>query len=256
MVNGSATQAAVRESSSSLMNASRKPNSNGNDNELGKEDFLNLMMAQMTHQDPMNPMDSQGMMDQLTSMGSLEQLMTLNKGVASLNSSQADMVRTNAYSFLDKDVTVKGGRVDVTGGMSSDIQFEVAREAQKVSVRITDTNGTPVREISPGRLAAGQQTVVWDKRDQNGDPVADGTYFYNVSASTSENESIPVSMFTRGKVSGVRFIDGRPVVKLNGGEVDLRDVVEVSNTSANTFGNQAPKPLRDEMNPKPLAGAE
>ena len=76
---------------------------------LGKEDFLKLLLAQTTHQDPLNPMDSAGMMQQLTGMGSLEQLININKTLGDLNLTQNDIVRANTFSFLDKDVTIRGG---------------------------------------------------------------------------------------------------------------------------------------------------
>jgi len=68
---------------------------------LGKDDFLKLLMAQVTNQDPLNPMDSQGMMDQLTGMGSLEQLININDSLAKLNKSQLEILRANTYAFLD-----------------------------------------------------------------------------------------------------------------------------------------------------------
>ena len=59
---------------------------------LGKDEFLKLLMAQVTNQDPLNPMDSQGMMDQLTGMGSLEQLININDSLGKLNKTQAEIV--------------------------------------------------------------------------------------------------------------------------------------------------------------------
>jgi flagellar basal-body rod modification protein FlgD len=42
--------------------------------ELGKQDFLNLLMTQMSHQDPMDPMNTDSMMQQMASLGTVEQL--------------------------------------------------------------------------------------------------------------------------------------------------------------------------------------
>jgi len=48
-----------------------KASSNG---ELGKDDFLKLFVAQLSHQDPMNPMNDQDMMGQMASFSQLEQI--------------------------------------------------------------------------------------------------------------------------------------------------------------------------------------
>ncbi len=44
------------------------------------------------------------------------------------------------------------------------------------------------------------------------------------------------------------IVDGEPV--------DPRDVVEISNVSQRLFGNREPRPLQDEMMPKPPLAAK
>ncbi|MCZ6728101.1 MAG: flagellar hook assembly protein FlgD [SAR324 cluster bacterium] len=248
MTEVSQSQAAIRQASTSLTNATtrREP---GKDT-LGKEDFLNLLMTQVTHQNPLNPMDSQGMMDQLTAMGSLEQLINLNKRMDEFNATQGQIVRTTAYSFLDKDITINGGRAAVTDGTSTGLQFTLPREAASVNVFITDNDGGTVRKINLGQMAGGSHVVPWDARDDDSDPVASGSYSYNVTAQSGDNQSIPVELFMRGKVSGVKFIDGRPVVLMNGQTVQPKDILEISNRSERLFSGREPRPLMEELQPK------
>ncbi len=52
--------------------------------ELGKTDFLNLLVAQLKNQDPMNPMNGQDFIAQLATFSSLEQLISINDGVTEL----------------------------------------------------------------------------------------------------------------------------------------------------------------------------
>jgi flagellar basal-body rod modification protein FlgD len=52
--------------------------------ELGKSDFLQLLVTQLKHQDPMNPMDNQEFIAQLATFNSLEQLMSINKAVSQI----------------------------------------------------------------------------------------------------------------------------------------------------------------------------
>jgi flagellar basal-body rod modification protein FlgD len=53
-------------------------------NEIGKDQFLELLVAQLQNQDPMHPVDNQQFIAQLATFSSLEQLMSINKGVSSL----------------------------------------------------------------------------------------------------------------------------------------------------------------------------
>jgi flagellar hook assembly protein FlgD len=52
--------------------------------ELGKSEFLELLVTQLQNQDPMNPMDNQAFITQLATFSSLEQLMSINQGVTKL----------------------------------------------------------------------------------------------------------------------------------------------------------------------------
>jgi flagellar basal-body rod modification protein FlgD len=52
--------------------------------EINKSDFLELLVAQLKHQDPMNPVDNQQFIAQLATFSSLEQLISINAGVTKL----------------------------------------------------------------------------------------------------------------------------------------------------------------------------
>jgi flagellar basal-body rod modification protein FlgD len=240
----------IRQANTSLNNALTRKTGEAKES-LSKDDFLKLLMAQATHQDPLNPMDSQGMMNQLTAMGSLEQMINMNKQLGQLNQVQGDISQATAYTFLDKDVTVKGGRVSVSQGATPGLQFQIPNEAESVKVQITDKTGAVVRALDLGAQSPGRHTVNWDARDNDGEAVLDGMYSYEVVAKSPDNEPLPVELYMRGKVSGVRFENGRNLLKVNGEDVDTRSLVEISNQSQRTFSGRQPMPLRESIRPLP-----
>jgi M6 family metalloprotease-like protein len=61
------------------------------------------------------------------------------------------------------------------------IRFHLS-ERQKVRLLIFDLNGKRVRTLVEGELPAGAQTMLWDGRDQQGQTVASGVYFYELTA--------------------------------------------------------------------------
>lgn len=57
--------------------------------QLGKDAFLKLLVAQLQHQDPGNPMDSSAFMGQLAQFSSLEQMTNMASSIDKLNTSNA-----------------------------------------------------------------------------------------------------------------------------------------------------------------------
>ena len=93
MQTGNNVEQALQINATSLRNRAAKSSNDGK--ELGKQDFLNLLMTQMANQDPMDPMDSQGMMQQLASLGTVEQLQNLNSQTAKMMEIQQHIARNS-----------------------------------------------------------------------------------------------------------------------------------------------------------------
>jgi flagellar basal-body rod modification protein FlgD len=92
-----------------------KPASSSN-GELGKDDFLKLFVAQLQHQDPMNPMNDQDMMGQMASFSQLEQITNMaaaNQQIAtSLSSTSAVGLIGRTVTYVDKDKLSHTGTVE------------------------------------------------------------------------------------------------------------------------------------------------
>ncbi|MCW2277938.1 flagellar hook capping FlgD N-terminal domain-containing protein [Heliophilum fasciatum] len=69
-------------------------NSRSVDNNLGKDDFLNLLVTQLRYQDPMNPMDNTQFIAQMAQFSSLEQMKNMTEGLAELQKTQEEQLST------------------------------------------------------------------------------------------------------------------------------------------------------------------
>jgi flagellar basal-body rod modification protein FlgD len=74
----------------------------GKNAELGKDQFLKLFVAQLQHQDPMNPMQDADMMGQMASFSTLEQVS--NMAVENQRIAQ-NLTASNAVGLIGRTVT-------------------------------------------------------------------------------------------------------------------------------------------------------
>jgi hypothetical protein len=75
---------------------------------------------------------------------------------------------------------------------STTVRFELARSAQ-ARVRVYDVSGRLVRTLVDGPRPAGMQSVVWDGRDDAGQPAASGVYLVRMAADGVE-QSVKASL--------------------------------------------------------------
>ena len=195
---------------------------------MGKDDFLNLLVAQLQAQDPLNPMDSTGFTAQLAQFSSLEQLQNVNDNLETLGTSQSIQTNSQAVGFIGKDVTAKGNQVQVADGQSTGLQVDVDEDAASVHVSIYDKNGTFIREFRTGAMAAGQGTIAWDAMDYLGGQVPDGQYEFDATAVDANGESVDITTFTSGRVTGVNYKDGQAYLLTENQEIPMGSVVQVT----------------------------
>ena len=75
---------------------------------MGKDEFLKMLVAQLKHQDPMNPMDGTAFTAQLAQFSSLEQLQNINTQLTSFTKQQQSLGNAQAVNLIGREVLAKG----------------------------------------------------------------------------------------------------------------------------------------------------
>jgi flagellar basal-body rod modification protein FlgD len=88
---------------------------------LNQDDFLKLVVAQMTAQDPLNPQKDSDFVAQMTQFTTLEQTKTMQSDISELRAQQQFL---QANATLGRVVTLEDGNGAVTTGVVSSIQVE------------------------------------------------------------------------------------------------------------------------------------
>jgi len=191
--------------------------------ELGKDEFMQLLVKQIQAQDPLNPMDSTEFISQLAQFSSLEQLMNMNDKLEDLTAKFS-----GAASLIDREVEALGSFVNVEDGVPDAIYLDLDSDATAVFASISNSEGLYVRTLELGPLSEGKQAVTWDGTDDNGNPVPDGKYTLEIQAVGTDGETIQATSLIKGIVSGATFEDGMTYLLINGSEVPLDSVTKIT----------------------------
>jgi flagellar basal-body rod modification protein FlgD len=200
-------------------------------NEMGKDDFLKLMTAQMKNQDPIHPLKNEEMAAQLAQFSALEQMLNVNQNLEKMQQQQKPQDNILAASLIGKNVVTESNRFNFEKGTEQPLKFDIPKDSKATTVSVVDAKGEIIREIELGALKKGQQNIVWDGKAKNGAEMGKGEYSFRVTA-TDENETpIQVSTSTAGLVTGVVFENGKAHLIVGDAKIPFDTVNKIENPS-------------------------
>lgn len=193
------------EAVANIMNKKREINNN-----LGKDDFLKLLLAQLQYQDPLDPMDNTEFIAQMAQFTALEQMQNLN----------TTMTASQAYGLIGKDVYAVSYN-DTTGKYE-----EIKGTVDYVSVK----NGVPYVSVNDKEIKFDNVQYVYGASGASSESAANQAL--NLIGKTIQavtiDKDLKASGFIEGKVDFVKFVDNTPVLSVGGKDVYLYEVASVS----------------------------
>ncbi len=197
-------------------------------NVLDKDDFLNLLIAQLQNQDPLSPTDSVEFTAQLAQFSSLEQLGNVNDNLMELKNLQASINNSQAVSLIGKAITANGNSIQLTADGPAQCDFKLADDAVLIVASIYDRTGKFVTEFESRNLSAGPQSLLWDGTDQNGNRVANGDYTFEILAADANGRDIDTTTLFSGTVDKVTYQNNTSYLVSGNQKITLGDVIEVA----------------------------
>ena len=195
---------------------------------MGQDAFMKMFLAQMTNQNPLDPMDNTEFTAQLAQFSSLEKLTQIAASLDGFSRLEESYAKTQALSYLGKEVTVSGKVMPVIAGYSNSVMFDVESPAY-VFMRITDPSGQVVANRDLGMKAHGiNHEITWDGLDDNGDICADGAYTVNLYAYDANGGVVRVNNQTvTGIVTGYESSGGKDYLLLGDAAIEIGKVINV-----------------------------
>jgi flagellar basal-body rod modification protein FlgD len=191
---------------------------------LGRNEFMKLLLAQLKNQDPLSPMDGTDFAAQLAQFSSLEQLQNLNDTLETQSVNQMTLSYSQSVNMIGKEAIANSGNTVTANGETAELNYNLAKDAQSVTISIMDKNGKIVKTWDESAKTAGMNGTTWDCSS-----FEKGDYTYQIAATDSVGASVTADTMTTGVVTAVHFRSNQILVTINGIEVPLSDIVEVKN---------------------------
>lgn len=136
------------EVSSVLDQYQRKTDSAGKNDELGKNQFLELLVAQLNNQNPLEPQGNGEFIAQLAQFSQVEGIEKLNSSMGSLLSGYQSSQALQASSLVGRKVIVPTDKavVDTSETFKGNLVLPVS--SSNVYVNVYDNNGALVNRIN------------------------------------------------------------------------------------------------------------
>ncbi len=197
--------------------------------------FMNLLTAQLKHQDPLDPMNANEFTSQLVQFASVEQQIQGNAHLEALKDLQAGNVLASAVNYVGKAIEFPSEYLPLADG-AAEFNYTLPENANTVTINITDQDGNTVKTMT-GKTDAGFHKVVWDGTNNSGYPEPDGVYNLTISALDDSKSPIELEQRVVGKVTGISMANGDTSLLVDDITVTMAQVVSIKEAVSTSSTN-------------------
>ncbi|GEM_PF-1886876 len=163
--------------------------------------FFQLLTAQLSHQDPLAPMNSTQFMSELAQLSTASGMRSLSATVGGLKADLNTSDRLRATALIGHYVGVSGNSLGLGSGAPAAGAYVLPAAAQKVQVTIQNAKGVVVGREALGAVAAGTHRFQWPGSGQ-----PPGTYTFSVQAFDDSGKLLAVQPLSLARVGSVQFM--------------------------------------------------
>lgn len=219
---------------------------NGALNNVNFDTFLKLLVTQLKHQDPLNPMDGTEFTGQIAQFSALEQQIRGNDLLSKLAQAKDYSQQALAVGFIGREALIPGTQATMVDGRL-EFGYRLDNGATNTEIEIMNESGQVVHTIK-GKTAAGGHSISWDGKNDAGQVVAtEGNFRLRIKANDVDGKVVASATFTYALVTEVTS-DGAGTTSigtLDGRNARFEDILSVRAWQGPIADNTTPPPPGD-----------
>lgn len=200
--------------------------------DIDKDAFLRLLVQQLKHQDPLNPLKPEEFASQLAQFTSVEQLTQLNAAVEAQTqaSAMAALIQQTTLSaaLLGKEVQASGDQVTVPASGAGKVTVDVGGMGGTATLTLRNDTGAVIATRDLGQLTPGTRTLTLPA------DLPQGTWRYSIDVKDAAGATTAATTYTSGVVTSLEFKRGQIFLRIGDAEVALTDIIKVAAAPSGT----------------------
>ena len=168
--------------------------------------FLNLLVAQLQNQDPLDPLDANEFTSQLVQFASVEQQIFQNSNLEKLLNLQETSQISQMVDFIGNRIEFASQKLPVEDG-AAEFTYTIPAGVRDATINIANSAGLNVF-YTDGDTNSGTHTFKWNGLDKNGRQVPDGVYTLLISAKDAFDKLAEIDYTVFGTVTGAGVDNG------------------------------------------------
>ena len=195
--------------------------------DMGRNEFMELMIAQLNNQNPLEPQENGDFIAQLAQFSSLEEMQkltgTVDDAMGHFRSTQA----LQASAMVGQSVMAENDSLALGPEGEVDGRVSLPQSSSNVQISISNPSGDLVRRIDLGAQQQGDVAFTWDGENSSGELMPPGEYRVTAEGQfPGGSERLKTSV--AANVDSVSIDNGNITLNLAGvGEVPIGDVREI-----------------------------
>lgn len=177
-----------------------------------RDEFLRLFVAQLEHQNPLDPQSGADMVAQLAQFSAVEQATQTNDMLQEISANQASASNESLAALVGKSGTASAATLTLDGAPPP-LHVTTDKPIASGELVVKNADGEEVRRI-PLPAGRGPFDITWDGKDAQNQAIAPGDYTISVSAKAASGGDATCTTTISGVISAIELGSTGPRLRI------------------------------------------